>query len=78
MSPASALNLSYGKELTHYQTTPHFDALRYIAVVNNVKKGEISCNKQYLLFLLCFLPYMTLHFKCTLKCRLQLVHFGIV
>ena len=40
---------------------------------NIVRKGEIACNKQFLLFSQCFLPYMTLifHFKCTLKCRLQ-------
>ena len=49
--------------------------LRYIAVENIVRKGEIACNKQFLLFLLCFLPYMALifHFKYTLKCRLQFV-----
>ena len=31
------------------------------------------CNKQFLLFSRCFLPYMVLifHFKCTLKSRLQ-------
>ena len=39
------------------------------------KKGEITCNKQFLLFSQCFLPYMALifRFKCTLKCRLQFV-----
>ena len=38
-----------------------------------VRKGEIACNKQFLLFTQCFPPYMALifHFKCTLKCRLQ-------
>ena len=43
---------------------------RYIAVEKIVKKGEIACNKQFLLFSQCFLSYMvlTLHFKCTLKC----------
>ena len=62
-------------QLTHYHTMPHFDALKYIAMENIVRKGEIACNKQYLLFSQCFLPYMTLifHFKCTLKCRLQFV-----
>ena len=42
---------------------------------NIVRKEEIACNKQFLLFSLCFLPYMVLifHFKCTLKCRLQFV-----
>ena len=40
-----------------------------------MRKGEIACNKQFLLFSQCFLPYMALnfHFKCTLKCLLQFV-----
>ena len=40
-----------------------------------MRKGEIASNKQFLLFLQCFLPYMALifHFKCMLKCRLQFV-----
>ena len=40
-----------------------------------MRKGEIACNKQFLLFSQCFLPYMKLifHFKCTLKCCLQFV-----
>ena len=57
-----------GKELTHYHTMPHFDALEiYIAVENIVRKGEIACYKQFLLFSQCFLPYMALifHFTCT-------------
>ena len=42
--------------------------LRYIAIENIVRKGEIACNNQFLLFSQCFLPYMALiyHFKCTL------------
>ena len=42
---------------------------------NIVRKGEIACSKQFLLFLQCFLPYMALifHFKCTLKNCLQFV-----
>ena len=42
---------------------------------NFVSKGEIACNKQFLLFSQCFLPYMALifHFKCTFKCRLLFV-----
>ena len=36
--------------------------LRYIAVENIVRKGEIACNKQFLLFSQCFLPYMVLIF----------------
>ena len=57
---------------TQYRIWMH---LRYIAVENIVRKGEIACNKQFLLFSQCFLPYMVLlfHFKCTLKCHLQFV-----
>ena len=42
---------------------------------NIVRKGEIACNKQFLLFSQCFLPSMALifHSKCTLKCRLRFV-----
>ena len=34
-----------------------------------MRKGEIACNKQFLLFSQCFLPYMAVifHFKCALK-----------
>ena len=47
----------------------------YIDVENTVRKEEIACNKQFLLFSWCCLPYMVLifHFRCTLKCCLQLV-----
>ena len=40
-----------------------------------MRKGEIVCNKQFLLISQFFLPYMTLifHFKCTVKCRLQFI-----
>ena len=39
---------------------------------NIVRKGEIACNKQFLLFLrFLFNMLLTLHFECTLKCRLQ-------
>ena len=36
---------------------------------NIVRKVEITCHKQFLLFSQCFLPYMglILHFKCTFK-----------
>ena len=36
---------------------------------NIVRKGEITCNKQFLLFSQCFLSYMALifHLNCTLK-----------
>ena len=55
---------------------PHFDALKiYIAIEKIARKGEIACNKQFLLFSQCFVPYIvpTFHFKCALKCRLQFV-----
>ena len=39
---------------------PHFDTLRYMGEENNVRKGEIACNKQFLLFSQCFsTPYDT-------------------
>ena len=40
-----------------------------------MRKGEIACNEQFLLFSQCFLTYMVLIFqvKLTLKCRLQFV-----
>ena len=40
-----------------------------------MRKGEIACNEQFLLFLQCFIPHMGLifHFKYTFKCRLQFV-----
>ena len=42
---------------------------RYIAVENIVRKGETDCNKQFLLFSQCFLPYMAFifHFKMHFK-----------
>ena len=38
-----------------------------------MRKGEIACDKQFLLFSQYFLPYIVLifHFKCTLKCRMS-------
>ena len=46
--------------------------LKYIAVENIVRKGEIAWEKQFFLFSQSFLSYMALifHFKCTLKCHL--------
>ena len=40
-----------------------------MAVENIVGNGEIDCNKQFLLFSQCFLPYTVLifHFTCTFK-----------
>ena len=58
--------------LPQYRILTH---LGYIAVENIVRKGEIACYKQFLLFSQCFLPYMVLifTFKRTLKCCLQFV-----
>ena len=40
-----------------------------------MRKGEIACNKQFLLCSQYFLPYMALsfHFESTFKCHLQSV-----
>ena len=40
-----------------------------------MRKGENACNKQFLLFSQCFLPYMAyiFYFKCALKCCVQFV-----
>ena len=35
------------KDLTHYHTMLHFDALRYIGVENIMRKREIICKKQF-------------------------------
>ena len=62
----SAYPLPHNVALTH---------LRYIAVENIVRKGGFACNKQFLLFSKCFLPYMVLNIniKFTLKCCLQFI-----
>ena len=82
LSSAASLNLGWsqngvlGNGLTYFHTILHFDALKlYIAVENIVRKGEIACNKQFLLVSQYILAYMVLifHFQCTLKCRLQFV-----
>ena len=68
--------LSFGKELKPITTQCHILMhYRYIAVENTMRKEEIACSKEFLLFSQCFLHYMALifHFKCTLKCCLQFV-----
>ena len=74
----SAFNLdqsktwSFGKELNHYHTMPHFEALKiYKVAVENFSNS----NKQFLLFSQCLQPYMVFifHLKCSLKCCLQFV-----
>ena len=73
----SVRNMILGSiSLTGINPLPHnttFWHQQYIAVENIVRKGEIACNKQYLLFFTTFLPDIALifHFKCTLKYRLQ-------
>ena len=61
--------------LTHYHTMQLFDALKiYIAVENIVRKGEITWNRQFFLFITMFSTlYGPFHFKCNLKCHLQFV-----
>ena len=51
----------------------------FIGVENNVRKGEIACYKQFLLFSQCFLPYMALmfHFECTNGCTETDKKYGI-
>ena len=61
--------------LNHHYTILQFDVLKILVVENIVRKGDIACNKQCLLFAKCFLSYMVLifHSTCTLKCCLQFV-----
>ena len=42
---------------------PHFDALKIYGCGNIVRKGEIACNKQFLLFSPCFIPCTALNFS---------------
>ena len=44
-----------------------------------MRKGEIACNKQFLLFSQCFLPYMVLifHSICTLTLSSIYTHFHL-
>ena len=48
--------------LTHYHTMPHFDALKIYSSGKKLRKGEIACNKQFLLFSQCFPRCMPLIF----------------
>ena len=53
--------------LTHYHTMPHFDTLKIYSYGKNiVRKREISCNKQFLLFSGHFPPYMAFIFHLNL------------
>ena len=61
--------------LTHNHTMLHFDELNIYSCAKHCEKGEIACNKQFLLFTQPLLLCMALifHFECTLKCCLQFV-----
>ena len=48
--------------VTHYHTMPHFDVLETYSCRKHCQKKTIACNKQFLLFSQCFLPYMALIF----------------
>ena len=67
--------LSFGKDLTHNHTIPHFDALKICSCGKHCEEGETACKQQTLLFSQCFPPHMVLifHFKYALKCHLQFV-----
>ena len=69
---SEALYMYYKPIITQSRILTHE---RYKAVENIVRKGEIACKKQFLLFSNCFLTYIRpiFRFKCTLKCRLQFV-----
>ena len=58
------LNSKYQPITTQCRILTH---LRYTTVEDIVRKGEIACYKQFLLFSQCFLTYMVLifHFKCS-------------
>ena len=61
---------SYRLFSIRYHTMPHFDVLKIYRCGRHCdKKGEIVCNKHFLLFSQCFLPCMVLifRFKCTLN-----------
>ena len=69
-------NICFSFSLTHYHTMPHFDTIKICSCGKHCgKKGEMACNKPFLLFSYCFQPYIALilHFQYTLKCRLQFV-----
>ena len=53
---------------------PHFDALRYIAVENIVRKGEIAYNKQFSFSHNVFYSIYHLFFVLTLS---QTTNFGL-
>ena len=48
------IRVSFFIRLTHYHTMMHFDTLKIYSCRNIVRKGEIACNKQFLLLLTIF------------------------
>ena len=61
----------------HLQILSVWKSLKFVIWERVKRKGETACNKQFLLFLQCFLSYMYMalifHIKCILKCHLQFV-----
>ena len=67
-------NFSLFADFLYIKPSPHNTAF-WCAVKNILRKGDIACNKQFLFFSRCFLPYTILifYFKYTLKCCLHFV-----
>ena len=65
--------LKVGKDLTHSHTMTPFDTPAKQPFENTVGKGEIACDKQFLLYPQCFLPiWITFsHFRQLCNGRLQ-------
>ena len=80
MLSAICFNLDQSKISSSSDGLRHCSSMKCASVENTVRKGEIACNKQFLLFSQCFLPNMALafHFQSTLKCRCNLFEFGPV
>ena len=67
-------NLSFGTGLTHHQTMPHFDALKIYSCGKHCEKRRNCLQQAISPFLTMFSTLaLNFHFKCTLKCHLQLV-----
>ena len=50
---------------------PYFDALKIVAVENILRKGEIACNKQFLLFSQCFSSLYGTYFSLSMYFKLS-------
>ena len=53
----TALNIKKSFHLTLSRTSPFFTCLHYKSFENTLGKREIACEKQFLLFPHCFLPF---------------------